>query len=158
MTRPFDATDVDAGGKVALRCIARRDYCSSELRSKLKQHGFEPNVAAKVVQDLEQKGILDERKYIENFMTYQAARGKGPVQIRSRLTSLGFSAEVIERFVPEGRDWVAVAREARRKKFGPVLSTIPAERLRQARFLLQRGFTTTQIRQALTISPDTTAG
>jgi regulatory protein len=48
-----------------------------------------------------------------------------------------------------GEDWVAVAREARRRRFGVSPPGDYPERARQARFLQYRGFSHEQIRAAL---------
>jgi regulatory protein len=152
--RPFDPADELAARKAALQYIGRRDYCSYELGAKLKKRGFDADAADTVIASLEDEGILDAYRYIESFMSYQADRGNGPVRISSRLRALGFSTEVIGRSIETGRDWVADARQVCRRKFGPVLSRIHAERIRQARFLQYRGFTSAQISQALDVNVD----
>ena len=152
--RPFDPADELAARKAALQYISRRDYCSYELGAKLKKRGFDADTADSVIASLENEGILNAYRYIENFMSYQADRGNGPVRISGRLRALGFSTEVIERSIETGRDWVADARQVCRKKFGPVLSRMHAERVRQARFLQYRGFTSAQISQALDVNVD----
>jgi len=134
--------------------MSRRDYCSYELGAKLKKRGFYADTVSTVIASLEDEGILNAHRYIESFMSYQADRGNGPVRISSRLRALGFSTEVIERSLETGRDWVVDARQACRRKFGPVLSRIHAERIRQARFLQYRGFTSAQISQALDVNAD----
>jgi len=154
MPRPFDPADKLAVRKAALQYISRRDYCSYELGAKLKRRGFDADTTDTVIASLEDEGILDAYRYIENFMSYQADRGNGPVRISSRLRMLGFSTEDIERSIETGRDWVADARQVCRKKFGPVLSRMHTERVRQARFLQYRGFTSAQISQALDVNMD----
>lgn len=138
-----------AGRKSAMQYMARRDYTSSELRSKLRQHGYDANTAAVVVAELEEENILNERRYVEHFISYQMGRGQGPGRIAARLRSLGVKSELISEMFAEGQDWVAHAREVRRKKYGDVLPWVHGDKQRQSRFLQQRGFTTSQIRQAL---------
>lgn len=152
--QPFDPSDIQAGRKSALQYIARRDYCSSELRAKLRQHGYDPDTAATVVSALEQDRIIDEEKYIENFIHAQASRGQGPSKISSKLRSLGLRHELVGRLIEETQDWVAHARTVRKKKFGSTLPWVHGDKVRQMRFLQYRGFTSAQIRQALDENAD----
>jgi regulatory protein len=102
-----------------------------------------------VVAALEQNKILDERQYIEHFISYQAGRGQGPNRIGRKLRTLGLDFEQVGELLEAGQDWVSRAREVRRKKFGAVLPMVREDRLRQSSFLHYRGFTTAQIREAL---------
>jgi regulatory protein len=77
------------------------------------------------------------------------------------LREKGVDGEAIDQaFENAETDWVAAAREARRRKFGAALPADIRERARQARFLRYRGFSPDQIRAALgaiddeDISPD----
>jgi regulatory protein len=82
-------------------------------------------------------------------VSYHAARGQGPIRIGRELRAFKLGAELIDRFLDEGHDWVARAREARQKKFGRAMPQNYAEKAKQARFLQYRGFTGSQIRTCL---------
>ena len=129
--------------------LARRDYSSGELRAKLTDKGFEPEVVQSLIVTLEREHLLDDARYVEHYVTYHSGRGQGPARISRDLKALGLSAELIERGVSEGADWVGLASEVRRKKFGRELPGGYAGKAKQARFLQYRGFTGAQIRQAL---------
>ncbi|HSD74027.1 MAG TPA: regulatory protein RecX [Steroidobacteraceae bacterium] len=129
--------------------LARRDYSSGELRTKLTDKGFEPDVVQPLIAALEREHLLNDVRYAEHYVTYHSGRGQGPARISRDLKALGLSSELIERCLSEGPDWVSLASEVRRKKFGRELPESYAGKAKQARFLQYRGFTGAQIRQAL---------
>ena len=54
----------EEGIKHALRLISFKDYPKKLLMRKLISKGFEPSIAEKVINELVQKGYLDEKKQI----------------------------------------------------------------------------------------------
>ena len=98
--------------------------------------------------------MLDDRRYLENFIAYHAARGHGPQRVRADLRKLGVAAEQADAHLAAYPDWGAQLDRARQKKFGSSLPTNYADRQRQARFLAYRGFTGAQIREALGLDTD----
>ena len=79
-----------------------------------------------------------------------AGRGHGPARIRAELRERGVAAEEIEAGLDAAaEDWAAIAREARRRRFGLSPPGDYRERARQSRFLQYRGFSADQIRAAL---------
>jgi len=93
--------------------------------------------------------LLDDRRYLENFVAYHAARGQGPVRIRVDLRRHGMQGPLVEEYLDAYPDWIVLLKKARLKKFGVKPATNYADRQRQARFLSYRGFTSAQIRMAL---------
>jgi regulatory protein len=93
--------------------------------------------------------LLDDRRYVENFVAYHAARGQGPVKVRQGLRDKGLRGELVEDCLRSYGDWLKHLKEARRKKFGANPPDDFAARQRQMRFLGYRGFTSAQIRTAL---------
>lgn len=142
------AKDPEAARMVALSLLARRDFASGELRQKLGSQGYEAPVAAAVVSALIAERALDDARYAENYVTYHAGRGQGPIRIASDLRALGIPTELIEAAVASGPDWRALAREVRTRKFGVESPAEWKERTRQARFLQYRGFSSDHIRAA----------
>lgn len=141
--------------------LAGRDFSVREMTERLLRKGHGAEVVAAAVASLVQEGFLREERYAEQFVTQRAGRGRGPVRIRMDLREKGVDGEAIDQaFENAETDWVAAAREARRRKFGAALPADIRERARQARFLRYRGFSPDQIRAALgaiddeDISPD----
>jgi regulatory protein len=98
--------------------------------------------------------LLDDRRYLENFVSYHAARGHGPHRVRADLRKLGIGLAEADSGLDAYPDWSAQLERARQKKFGTSLPNNYADRQRQARFLAYRGFTSAQIREALGLDID----
>jgi regulatory protein len=132
----------------AMALLARRDFGSGELRTRLEARGFDPSTAAEAVGALLAQGLLDDARYAQNFVAYHAGRGQGPVRIAAELRRHGVAPEVIAAALDGGPDWAALARKIRRAKFGPEPPGSWAQKARQARFLQYRGFSADHIRAA----------
>ena len=109
---------------------------------------------APLLDALRDEKLLDDRRYLENFVAYHAARGQGPLRIRFELRRHGLQGPKIEEYLDTFPGWIEQLRRARQKKFGATLPKTYAERQRQARFLGYRGFTGAQIRMALGFDVD----
>ena len=133
----------------AIGLLARREHSTGELERKLESRGFDAEVTSGVLAELARKGLLSDERYVTGFITHHAARGQGPLRIRSELRESGVSAELVERLLGQADvDWVDVARSVRRKKFSASPAMTFAERAKQSRFLQYRGFSQDQIRAA----------
>ncbi|HUQ10992.1 MAG TPA: regulatory protein RecX [Steroidobacteraceae bacterium] len=148
----LDAGDPNHSYAYAVALLARRDYSTRELRQKLSDRGYLENAIEPVLIDLEETRKLDDQRYGANVVAYRARRGQGPARIRSELRRSGLKDDQIDEAVKTGDDapdFIALAREARRRKFGSALPADWKERAKQARFLQYRGFSTDHIRAAL---------
>jgi regulatory protein len=134
--------------------LARRDHASGELRDKLLDKGYDAAVVDELVGRLHAEKLLDDERYLENFVAYHAARGHGPNRIRADLLKRGLHTAQAESTLDAYPDWIAQLNRARQKKFGTSLPNNYADRQRQARFLAYRGFTGAQIRAALGLDTD----
>jgi regulatory protein len=119
------------------------------LRRKLLDKGYDSTVVGSLLEALRAEKLLDDRRYVENFVAYHAARGQGPVRVRADLRKSGLREPLIEECLDAYPDWVAQLRKARQKKFGAAPPDDYADKQRQSRFLAYRGFTNAQIRTAL---------
>ena len=134
----------------ALALLAGREFGRAELARRLERRGYPAVVVAAVVEGLAAERLLDEARFVEQFIRQHAGRGHGPVRIRAELRERGVpEADIEAGLEAAGEDWVAGAREARRRRFGLSPPGDYPERARQARFLQYRGFTSEQIRAAL---------
>jgi regulatory protein len=133
----------------AVAFLARRDYACGELAAKLRERGFEASVVSALVADLAARRLLDDARYAGHFVDYHRARGQGPLRIRRDLEGFGVAAALIDSALAAVPDWAAVAREVRRRRFGPEVPADWAGKGRQARFLQYRGFSNDHIRSAL---------
>jgi regulatory protein len=147
--RELDPLDCRAARAAALDALSRRDHCAAELHGKLLGKGYDAAVVAQLVERLRAEKLLDDRRYLENFVAYHAGRGQGPNRVRENLHNVGLPAAEIDAALAAYPDWLAQLKAAREKKFGTSLPTNYADRQRQAQFLAYRGFSGAQIRSAL---------
>ena len=145
----IEPQDARAARGFALDALARRDYASEDLRLKLIDKGYDAAVVARTLDALRAEKLLDDRRYMENFVALHAARGQGPLRVRSELGRHGLEGQDVEEYIAAYPDWLEHLSTARQKKFGTQLPKNYADRQRQARFLSYRGFTSAQIRMAL---------
>jgi regulatory protein len=147
--RPIEPLDARAARASALDALARRDYASADLRLKLLEKGYDASVVLPLLDVLRTEKLLDDQRYMENFVAYHAARGQGPVRVRLDLRRHGLQGTPVEEYLNAYPDWIAHLKKARSKKFGAKLPDDYPDKQRQARFLGYRGFTSAQIRMAL---------
>src|SRR5450432_19142 len=129
--------------------LARREHSSGELSGRLRGKGYDAALTAEIIERLLAERLLDDTRYIDNFIRSHAGRGHGPLRIRMELRQLDLTGPPVEEAIAAFSDWQALARAARLKKFGPKPPATPAERAQQMRFLGYRGFTSAQVRGAL---------
>jgi regulatory protein len=129
--------------------VARRDYATGDLRSRLQRKGFGADVVEATIGELIDEGALNDARYAENYVTYSASRGQGPLRIAAELKALELPADLIEAALAAGPEWGALAGQVRNRKFGSEPPSDWPEKARQARFLQYRGFSSDHIRLAL---------
>jgi regulatory protein len=152
--REIEPLDPRAARAAALDALSRRDHASEELRRKLLDKGYDAAVVGPLIDRLRAEKLLDDRRYVENFVAYHAARGHGPLRVRADLRKAGMQGEQVQSALEEYPGWIEQLHRARQKRFGTSLPTNYADRQRQARFLGYRGFTGAQIRTALGCDTD----
>jgi regulatory protein len=124
------------------------------LRRKLLEKGYDAKVVTPLLDVLSAEKLLDDRRYMENFVAYHSARGQGPMRVRMELRRHGIQGGPVEGYLANYPEWMVQLRKARQKKFGSALPGNYADRQKQARFLGYRGFTSGQIRSALGFDVD----
>ena len=144
----------EAARRAALLLLGRRDYASGELLTKLTVSGYAPEAAQAAIAALREERLLDDSRFLDNFVRAHAGRGQGPARIRQELSVLGFPAADIQAALEAGPDFTALCREVRVRKFGARPPASWAERGRQGRFLQYRGFSSDDIRLATGQDPD----
>ncbi len=152
--RPETEPDESACRRQALSALARREHSRLELERRLYARGHGADVIAVTLDRLERSGLLDADRFCESFIRSRISRGQGPARIERELTERGIESGRAADALRDTRDWVALAREVRRRKFGNEVPNSYKERARQSRFLQYRGFSTEQIRAAMRRDPD----
>jgi regulatory protein len=144
-----DARNPQRVRAAAIGLLARRDFASGELRQKLEHQGFDKDVVAETVAELVDSSLLNDARYAENYVSYHAGRGEGPLRIEAELKALELPGELIRAALDAGPDWKARARDVRTRRFGPEEPKTWPEKAKQGRFLQYRGFSSDHIRAAL---------
>jgi regulatory protein len=133
----------------AVKLLARRDFATGELATRLRQDGYPAEAVAAVIADLTAGRILDDGRFAAQYVTYHAGRGQGPRRIAADLGARGVAESHIDAALDAGPDWAALAREVRIRRFGLKPPGTWAEMAKQGRFLQYRGFSSDHIRSAL---------
>lgn len=136
--------------EAAVRLLARREHSALEIRRKLLLREHPADVIDKVIDELVAENLLSNERFAEEFVRSRSNKGFGPQRIRAELRQRGIDPTVAESHLraPE-EDWQARALAQYRKRFGERPPRDLAERSRHYRFLLNRGFTSEQIRRVL---------
>jgi regulatory protein len=136
--------------KKAMNYLARREYGHLELQGKLENVGFDAETTRITVDNLADEGLQCDRRFIESFIQSRINQGKGPVRIRLDLDERKLESSLIDELLSEcSEDWIAMAQQIRKKKFGPKLPVEFKEKARQMSFLQYRGFESNQIQAAI---------
>jgi regulatory protein len=132
----------------ALRLLSVREHSRSELARKLAAHEVEPGTLARVLDELQAKGLIDEQRVLESVL-HRRSPQFGSHRIRQELQAKGLDKEAIAQALDTLRssEWQR-ARDLLAQKFGPA-ATDMKERAKQARFMLARGFDPAIVRRAL---------
>ncbi len=144
---------------IAIRLLSRREYGRRELQGKLLSKGGHAPAVDELLNNLEQQGLLSDKRFVEAFVRSRSNRGYGPRRIEAELRERGISDEFSDERITAGpseeeTDWVARAAEVRCKKFGEELPSDFQERAKQMRYLEYRGFTHEQIRRVFKRNSD----
>jgi len=132
----------------ALKYLSAREHSRLELARKLSRYAQEGDDIEALLDALESAKLLSQSRFSESLINRRAARF-GNSRILSELQSHGIDGEVLQDLKADlEQGEISRAREVWRKKFGSPPADA-AERARQMRFLLQRGFSHSAIQAAM---------
>lgn len=132
-----------------MRLLARREFGTAELQSRLLEQGFNPDLLAELILELTEERLLDDARYAAVYVRSRAERGQGPRRIRMGLKEAALPEAIITQALESAPDFHAIARALRVRRFGAELPADWPERARQTRFLQYRGFSNDHIASAL---------
>lgn len=137
----------------ALRFLSMREHSRLELGRKLSRYAEEGDDVDALLDFLEKNNWLSQERFSESLIHRRSARF-GNSRIVAELQSHGVAGEALQE-LKQGLNESETARacEVWQRKFGTV-ATDPAERNRQMRFLMQRGFSQKAVRTAMKGEPD----
>lgn len=131
----------------ALRLLARRDHARAELRRKLAPYAESGEALEALLDGLAERRLLSDSRYAEMRVNVRGAR-YGNARLAQELKAQGVAAETVATALAGAGSELARAQAIWRRKFG----TLPAdadERARQARHLMNKGFSGDVVRRVL---------
>lgn len=138
----------------ALAMLTRRDHSRQELTRKLLEQGGLVDRVEAVLDELAERGLQCDARFVEVFVRSRAERGCGPRMILADLRGRGVDSELVERAIEaSGYDWQKQANALRERRFGRAVPVEMREKARQLRFLQYRGFSGAQAGKALRCDP-----
>lgn len=86
----------------ALRLLTARDRSRHELHQALERREFEPAIITRVVERLQEVGLVDDERFTDAFIRSRTASKKaGPALLRRELRERGVKEELIESALAE---------------------------------------------------------
>ena len=132
----------------ALRLLSGREYSRAELVKKLSQFETTPGELEKALDELQAKDFINEQRVVDSVLHRRSAK-LGAARIKQELQSKGLDAGAVLDAVDLLKSTeVERAREVWRKKYGTAPENA-AERGKQMRFLMSRGFGSEAIRKVI---------
>ncbi len=132
----------------ALKYLAAREHSRAELQRKLLPHAEEAEVVERLLDELEQRGLLSAARFVESVVHRRASRF-GAARIKQELSSKGVAADVMQDSLAQLQTTeLDRAREVWRRRFGEAPADA-REQARHMRFLMARGFSAEVARRIL---------
>jgi regulatory protein len=132
----------------ALRYLSMREHSRLELRRKLARYAEEGDDVEALLDFLEKNNWLSQERFAESLIHRKAAR-YGNSRVVAELQNHGVVGEALAELKANlAGSETARAQEVWRRKFGTVAQDA-AERAKQMRFLMQRGFSQRAVRAAM---------
>jgi regulatory protein len=132
----------------ALRLLSGREHSRAELERKLAAHEQEPGQLARVLDELQARDFINEQRVVDSVVHRRAAK-LGAMRIRQELMAKGLdSGKVQEALAQLQSTELARAHEVWARRFN-ALPGDAAERAKQGRFLMARGFPSEVVRRVL---------
>jgi regulatory protein len=157
----FTPKNLSLKGK-ALRALAARDHSRVELERKLASSEEVPGELAQVLDDLAAKGFLDDQRAADS-LAHRRGQKLGTSRVVQEMRSRGIEAQAIENAAEQLKATeLERARKVWCKKFGEPAQDAAheatqsmAQRSKQMRFLIARGFSSEIIRRVIAGADET---
>ena len=129
----------------AMNLLARREHGFEELVRKLSRYYSADDIIPQITQ-LRDEGLQKDCRFVESYINARKQKGYGPVRLKMELQQRGISSELLGEYLFEyGEDWFSMAIEIRERKFGVEPPSDYKQKVKQMRYLMQRGFNNNQI-------------
>ena len=136
--------------RAAMRLLAQNEHTVRQIKTKLSKKDFASEAIDVVLDDLQQRDLLSDERFAEQYLLMRSRKGFGPVRIEQEMYEKGVGESLIRLTMDEADiDWRELLTETVQKKYGSGAALNYEERARRARFLEYRGFTASLIRKVL---------
>ena len=85
----------------SLKILNRKDYTTSEIREKLLKRCDDEILVRDIISKLISLDLLNDRRYVENYIGFKVERGWGPEKIKYELIRRGILESEIEKSLKE---------------------------------------------------------
>ena len=127
--------------RIAMDFLARREHSEQELLKKLKARADDADEVQAVLQKLKSEGLQSDERFTEAYIHHRVNAGIGPLKIRYELRQKGIDESLADVALEAMNDqWDAMMRAQRERKYGSDIPHDYGARMKQARFLQNRGF------------------
>jgi len=146
LDRLRELADIEAAERAALRALARRAHARLDLQRRLVKKQHPPAAVEAALERLALRGLLDDRRFAEQYAALRATRGKGPVRLLRDLQAQGVERRTAEHAVrraleEEGIDPGVEARAVAAKRARQLAGLpAPVRKRRLLAFLMRRGY------------------
>ena len=124
----------------ALDFLARRDHSYRELYTKLTRYSDDLDAICQILDDLVTKKFINDERFIESFVNSKSCK-YGSLKIKHLLHDKVANNNLINQVIAEQNlDEVSTAYQIWQRKYRHQLPQDVAEKAKQIRFLLSRGF------------------
>ncbi len=130
----------------AMDLLSRREHSEQELRQKLISREYDVDSIDEILQVLKNDRLQSDERFTESYVRHRYNSGVGPVKIHYELHQKGISDMLVDEFLePLSERWEQLMMQQRDRKFGTDIPVDYAARMKQARFLQNRGFSTESV-------------
>ena len=124
---------------MAIDLLARREHGRVELAHKLSKKGFPDEQIERALEQLIERDLQSDQRFVEDFVRSRVLKGNGPLKISQELRQRGIE-DGLSQIEGQQVDWLAVASSIYQKKFRCSEIEDARERAKRQRFLQSKGF------------------
>jgi len=126
---------------VAMDLLSRREHSTYQLTQKLRKRDFDPDAIEAALDRLQRENLQSDSRFIESTVNSRVNAGFGPIKIKYELRQKGISMERVDDYMSDlPVKWEQLMVAQRSKKFGQDIPVEYKEKMKQARYLQNRGF------------------
>lgn len=134
----------------AMNVLARREHSEFELRRKLSLKAEVPDLVDELIEILLEDDLLSDERFAFMLCRSRFNKGVGPVRLEHELNQHQIQPMWAEAAMEKYADaWIDHLQSLNLRKYGELPPEDYKAWAKRARFFQQRGFTPSQIQQAL---------